>query len=97
MGLKNSKNLFEDLTENALSISGGQAQRLNILRIIFEIQNNKSNTNKVLAMDEPFKGLDEDAKNKCILLLRKFSKTAILLTHSIEEANKLCNNIYKIR
>ena len=97
LGLKNSKNLFEDLTENALSISGGQAQRLHILRIIFEIQNNKSNTNKVLAMDEPFKGLDEDAKNKCISLIRKFSKTAILITHSIEEANKLCNNVYKIR
>ncbi len=97
LGFKNLDYLFEDLTENALSISGGQAQRLNILRIIFEIQNNKSNTNKVLAMDEPFKGLDEDAKNKCILLLRKFSKTAILITHSMEEANKLCNTIYKIR
>ena len=97
LGFKNLDNLFVDLTENALSISGGQAQRLNILRIIFEIQNNKSNTNKVLAMDEPFKGLDEDTKNKCILLLRKVSKTAILITHSIEEANKLCNTIYKIR
>ena len=52
---------------------------------------------KILAMDEPFKGLDEDAKNKCILLLRKVSKTAILITHSREEADKLCNTIYKIR
>ena len=94
---KSPDDIFKNLSENALSISGGQAQRLNILRTIFEIKNNKSIGYKILAMDEPFKGLDEDAKNKCILLLRKVSKTAILITHSREEANRLCNTIYKIR
>ena len=46
-------------------------------------------------MDEPFKGLDESSKDKCILLLKKFCKTAILITHSINEA--VCKTVYKIR
>ena len=94
---KSSDDIFKNLTENALSISGGQAQRLNILRTIFEIKNTKENYNNVLAMDEPFKGLDLDTKNKCIELLKKVSNTAILITHSIKEAESLCKNIYKIK
>ena len=96
LGFKNSHNLFETLTENASSISGGQAQRLNILRTIFDIKNTKNTKYNVLAMDEPFKGLDEDTKYKCIALLKKVYKTAILITHSRNEAKELCNNVYKI-
>ncbi len=97
LGFQRSNNLFNNLIENAASISGGQAQRLNILRTIFEIKNNNYNFYNVLAMDEPFKGLDEETKNKCIVLLKTVSKTAILITHSIKEAEILCKNVYKIR
>ena len=97
LGLERSENLFNNLSENASSISGGQAQRLNILRTIFEIKNTKNNRQNVLAMDEPFKGLDDDAKNKCIDLLKKYSKTAILITHSLQEAENLCKNVFKIK
>ena len=48
-------------------------------------------------MDEPFKGLDENTKNKCIALLKKVSKTAILITHSLQEAKSLCKSVYKIK
>ena len=96
LGFKRSDNLFQTLTENASSISGGQAQRLNILRTIFEIKDTRNDYHSVLAMDEPFKGLDLDAKNKCIYLLKKVSKTAILITHSIKEAESLCQNVFKI-
>ena len=94
--LKNKNDLFKNLAENATSISGGQAQRLNILRTVFELKNISKSSYKILAMDEPFKGLDEKTKNKCILLLKKVSKTAILITHSNQEAYKLCESIYKI-
>ena len=94
--LKNKDDLFKNLAENATSISGGQAQRLNILRTVFELKNISKSSYKILAMDEPFKGLDEKTKNKCILLLKKVSKTAILITHSNQEAYKLCESIYKI-
>ena len=89
--------LFQNLAENASSISGGQAQRLNILRTIYEVKSTKDNFYKVLAMDEPFKGLDIDTKSKCIDLLKKVSNTAILITHSIKEAESLCNSVYKIK
>ena len=97
LGFKRSDNLFNNLSENASSISGGQAQRLIILRTIFEIKNTKNNYHNVLAMDEPFKGLDDDTKNKCIDLLKKDSKTAILITHSLQEAENLCKNVFKIK
>ena len=97
LGFRKPDDLFDTLTENAASISGGQAQRLNILRTIFEIKNTKNNFHNVLAMDEPFKGLDEDTKNRCIKLLKKDSKTAILITHSIKEAENLCKNIFEIK
>ena len=97
LGFKKTNDLFKNLIENAASISGGQAQRLNILRTIFEIKNSNDNFYNVLAMDEPFKGLDEETKKKCIALLKTVSKTAILITHSIKEAEILCKSVYKIR
>ena len=48
-------------------------------------------------MDEPFKGLDENTKNKCIALLKQVSKTAILITHSNKEAQSLCDRVYKMK
>ena len=51
---------------------------------------------KVLAMDEPFKGLDSFSKEKCIKLLKENSSTAILITHSLKEAEDLCNSYYRI-
>lgn len=89
--------VFRNLSENASSVSGGQAQRLNILRTIFEIKNNFNHGYKILAMDEPFKGLDEKNKIKSIRLLKEVSKTAILITHSNQEAQNLCENIFKIK
>ena len=82
--------------ENASSISGGQAQRLNILRTIFEIKNTKNSKFNLLAMDEPFKGLDEDSKQKSIILLKQICKTSILITHSRKDAENLCKIIYEI-
>ena len=96
LNLKNPHNLDFNLSENASSISGGQAQRLHILRTIFEIKINSKNKTKILALDEPFKGLDKESKEKCRNLLKKFSSTSILITHSFEEAKILCGNIYKI-
>ena len=94
--LKN-QDLFKNISENAASISGGQAQRLNILRTIFELGLIPNKYNKILAMDEPFKGLDELAKNKFIKLLKENAKTSILITHSKDEAFSLCENVYEIR
>ena len=90
------EDLNSNLSENANSISGGQAQRLNILRTIFELNSISNKSYKVLAMDEPFKGLDSFSKEKCIKLLKENSSTAILITHSLKEAEDLCNSYYRV-
>ncbi len=89
--------LYKNISENASSISGGQAQRLNIIRTIFELKKISKNYYKILAMDEPFKGLDLLSKKKCINLLKEYSDTSILITHSREEAFSLCKRVYEIR
>ncbi len=91
------QDLFKNISENATSISGGQAQRLNILRTIFELRLIPKKYNKILAMDEPFKGLDELSKNKFIKLLKENAFTSILITHSKDEAFSLCDNVYEIQ
>jgi len=91
------KDLFKNISENASSISGGQAQRLNIIRTIFELKNISNNYYKILAMDEPFKGLDLISKKKCINLLKENSDTSILITHSKEEAFSLCKRVYELK
>ena len=93
----NKKDLYKNISENASSISGGQAQRLNILRTIFELKKIPKKYYKILAMDEPFKGLDLYSKKKCIKLLKENSNTSILITHSREEAFSLCKRIYEIK
>lgn len=71
-------------------LSGGMKQRINILRaFIYD--------SKILIMDEPFKSLDID--NKQIVMdffeeLMKIEKrTCIMVTHNIEEAEKLGDRI----
>ena len=91
----NKDDLFENISENASSISGGQAQRINILRTIYELKF-LSKENNILAMDEPFKGLDKESKNRCINLIKDVSKTSILITHSFEEAVEICDYIYRV-
>tara|TARA_Y100001968_G_C19437004_1_gene760294 strand:+ start:1490 stop:3187 length:1698 start_codon:yes stop_codon:yes gene_type:complete len=84
--------------ENAGFLSGGQAQRLNILRCIYEVKEPiKSWDTTVLALDEPFKGLDKLSKNRCAKLIKETCPTAILITHSSEEAMNLCDYIYKVK
>lgn len=71
-------------------LSGGMKQRINILRAFIY-------PSKLLIMDEPFKSLDID--NKQIVMdffeeLMKIEKrTCIMVTHNIEEAEKLGDRI----
>ena len=52
----NKKDLYKNISENASSISGGQAQRLNILRTIFELKKIPKNIIKYLLWMNPLKG-----------------------------------------
>ncbi|MBE6123968.1 MAG: ABC transporter ATP-binding protein [Erysipelotrichaceae bacterium] len=75
-------------------LSGGMAQRVSIARAFIY-------PSSLLIMDEPFKQLDEELRTKVIKeflkLLKENKKTVIYITHDIEEAKLLTNNIYIIK
>ena len=75
-------------------LSGGMRQRLALARTMFVDP-------AVILMDEPLSALDEDTRRKMqdlILLRHKETKNTILMvTHSSKEAERLCDEIIKIR
>ncbi|HBW39006.1 sulfate/molybdate ABC transporter ATP-binding protein [Desulfosporosinus sp. BICA1-9] len=71
-------------------ISGGQQQRVALARTLVTDP-------ELLLLDEPFSALDSQVKKKMekevIDVRNAFSGTLILVTHSLEEAFRLCSNI----
>ena len=71
-------------------LSGGQAQRVALARILV-------NRPKLLMLDEPFSALDAHLREKLQLqmqdLLKQFGKDVLLVTHSRDEAYHLCHRI----
>jgi len=71
-------------------LSGGQQQRVALARALVVDP-------EILLLDEPLSALDEHLKNSMIVQLRddlkSFMGTSIYVTHNMEEAYQLCNNI----
>lgn len=86
--LENSKDLFP------AELSGGMANRLSMARGFLYPAD-------ILLMDESFKGLDPALKSRLIKsflnLYRKEKRTVIFVTHSIDEALLLANNIIVLK
>ncbi|MFO8061588.1 MAG: ABC transporter ATP-binding protein [bacterium] len=72
-------------------LSGGMKQRVNIARAF-------TANSDILLMDEPFKSLDYILKNRLIdiflALLEEYPKTVIFVTHNIEEASMLAEQLF---
>ena len=71
-------------------LSGGQAQRAALARILVSRPN-------LLMLDEPFSALDSHLRDQLQLqtkaLLAQFGKPVLLVTHSRDEAYRLCGQI----
>lgn len=76
--------LLECSYQPVRELSGGMKRRVAILRALYAKWD-------ILFLDEPFKGLDKDMKERVILFLKKSceGKTVICITHEEKEAEAL--------
>src|SRR3954465_4355889 len=76
------------------ALSGGMRQRVSIARAF-------ATNAGILLCDEPFSALDEMTANRlrqeCARLVRENSKTAVCITHSINEALQIGDRIVVLR
>lgn len=74
-------------------LSGGMQQRLALARVLFV-------NPTCLLMDEPLSALDDSTRESMQQLImsahRETNNTIIMVTHSVEEANKMCDQILKL-
>lgn len=74
-------------------LSGGMQQRLALARVLFVKP-------KILLMDEPLSALDDNTREKMQELIMDVHKetcnTIIMVTHSVEEAHKMCDEIIQL-
>lgn len=71
--------------------SGGMKRRLSLARALLA-------SSDALILDEPFTGLDEENKAKCIQLILRYSsgKPVIIVTHDADDAASLHAEIVKL-
>lgn len=91
--LMNEFNIDKDLNSSADNLSGGEKQRICIIRVL--IMNPD-----VILLDEPSSALDEKTEDKVINYICNFvkqnNKTLIMVTHSKEIARKYSDHIIEI-
>ncbi|KAL3819227.1 hypothetical protein ACJIZ3_005132 [Penstemon smallii] len=80
--------LLQDGNKFAGKYSGGMKRRLSVAIALI-------GNPKIVYLDEPSTGLDPASKNKLweVILEAKKDRTIILTTHSMEEAERLCDRI----
>ncbi len=83
-------NLYEFKNKYPNELSGGMKQRISLIRTL-------SYKPDLLLLDEPFSALDYQTRLKVsedvYNIIKNENKTAIIVTHDIEEAISLCNKI----
>lgn len=85
--------LGEYLDRYPTELSGGMQQRLALARVLFVKPS-------YLLMDEPLSALDDSTRATMQQLIMDIHKetnnTIIMVTHSVEEAHKMCDEIIKL-
>lgn len=86
-----SVGLEKELLTTAKNLSGGMKRRVAIVRAMMA-------DSDIIIMDEPFKGLDEKAKTRCMDYIKSHTdkKTLIISTHDEREAIYMGGNIIRI-
>ena len=85
--------LGEYLNRYPTELSGGMQQRLALARVLFVKPH-------YLFMDEPLSALDDSTRVRMQQLIidvhKETNNTVIMVTHSTDEANKMCDQIIKL-
>lgn len=85
--------LGKDIDKYPRQLSGGMRQRLALARTLFV-------NPKIILMDEPLSALDGNTRSEMQDLIlnihKRTNNTILMVTHSIEEANKMCDVIIKL-
>lgn len=85
--------LGEYLDRYPTELSGGMQQRLALARVLFVKPS-------YLLMDEPLSALDDSTRAKMQQLIidvhKETNNTVIMVTHSVNEANKMCDHIIQL-
>ena len=83
-------NLYDFKDKYPKELSGGMKQRLSLIRTLAFKPN-------ILLLDEPYSALDYQTKlkvsNDVYQIIKNENKTAIIVTHDIEEAISMCSKI----
>ncbi len=81
----------KDIEKPVSELSGGMARRVCIARaLLFDAD--------VVFMDEPFKGLDGENRQRAVSTVNDMTrgKTLVIISHNSEDASALGANIYDI-
>jgi ABC-type nitrate/sulfonate/bicarbonate transport system ATPase subunit len=85
--------LIDYLDRYPTELSGGMQQRLALARVLFVKP-------KYLLMDEPLSALDDSTRaimqQFIIDVHKQTNNTIIMVTHSVEEAHKMCDEIVQL-
>lgn len=86
----NAVRLYDHKDKYPKQLSGGMRQRLALARTLFV-------NPKIILMDEPLSALDAETRSEMQDLIldihKKTGNTILMVTHSAEEAKKMCNRI----
>lgn len=82
-------NLQGKMGKKVKNLSGGEKKRVAIARALLSDYD-------ILLLDEPFTALDTDNKTSVMDYVKEMTKdkTVIMVTHDMDEANKMGDNIY---
>jgi len=86
-----SVNLYEERNKKFHKYSQGMKQKLAIAQVLMEDP-------KIIILDEPFNGIEEESAQKLRLLLKKIKKDKIIIiaTHYKEDLENIVDEIYKV-
>lgn len=92
--MKNLKNvnLYKEKDKKYFKYSLGMRKKLGICQAIMENQ-------KYIILDEPFNGIDKESLNlifEYLKKLKKQDKIIIITTHTKEDIDTLCDEVYKM-